>query len=151
MNQGLPCPLTFSGIRPGEEAAVKDLIAAAGLSVQDLDSAKLTNFIVARQGDAIVGTVGLEPAGDVALLRSLAVVNDYRRQSVATRLVAAIEKYARSHGVSALYLLTMDAADFFDRLAYRPVDRETVPEQIKTTEEFRTLCPQTAQCLCKHF
>lgn len=142
-------PTTFSGIRPGEETDVIGLIANTGLSVKDLDAEKLVHFIVARTGDAIVGAVGLEPAGEFALLRSLAVVEKYRNQAIATRLVAAIEKYAKSHGVEAVYVLTLDAADFFQKLAYELSDRQTAPAGLQATEEFRTLCPATAQCLCK--
>ena len=65
-------PIMFSGIRPGESAEVKDIISAAGLTTQDLDGKKLGHFIVAREGDTIVGTVGLEPAGDNALLNRFA-------------------------------------------------------------------------------
>lgn len=140
---------TFSGIRPGEETDVIGLIADAGLSVQGLDSETLMHFIVARRGDAIIGATGLEPVGETALLRSLAVAENYRKQAVATRLVAAIEKYARSHGVVTLYLLTLDAADFFIKQAYQQTDRQAAPTGLQATEEFRTLCPATAQCLCK--
>lgn len=151
METDMILPVTFSGIRPGEEQTVRDLITDAGLSVQDLDTEKLVHFIVARIGDAIVGTVGLEPFGEAALLRSLAVAVKYRKQAIATRLVAAIEKYARSHGVETLYLLTIDAADFFLKESYQLVDRQTAPADVQATEEFRILCPVTAQCLCKRF
>jgi len=142
-------PLTFSGVRPGEEKIVIDLIGQAGLSAEDVTSQKLVHFIVARRGDAIVGTVGLEPAGQDALLRSLAVTEEHRRQAIASRLVAAIEKYARSHGTGAVYLLTMDAAAFFAKQGYRPFDRQSAPAAIQATEEFRTRCPETARCFCK--
>lgn len=151
MQTDMILPITFSGIRPGEETHVFDLITDAGLSVQDLDSEKLVHFIVARIGDSVVGAVGLEPAGEAALLRSLAVAVKYRKQAIATSLVAAIEKYARSHGVEAIYLLTLDAADFFLKQSYQQIDRETAPAGVQATEEFRTLCPATAQCLCKRF
>jgi amino-acid N-acetyltransferase len=151
MEKDMPLPITFSGIRPGEETDILNLIADVGLSVQDLESEKLVHFIVARIADAVVGAVGLEPVGEVALLRSLAVAVNYRKQAIASRLVAAIEKYARSHGVEALYLLTMDAADFFLKQSYQQIDRETAPAGVQATEEFRTLCPATAQCLCKRF
>jgi amino-acid N-acetyltransferase len=151
METDMLLPVTFSGIRPGEEQTVSDLITDAGLSVQDLDSEKLVHFIVARIGDAIVGTVGLEPLGEVALLRSLAVAIKHRKQAIASRLVAAIEKYARSHGVETLYLLTLDAADFFRKQSYQRIDRQTAPAGVQATEEFQTLCPATAQCLCKRF
>ena len=118
MQTDMILPITFSGIRPGEETHVFDLITDAGLSVQDLDSEKLVHFIVARIGDTVVGAVGLEPAGEAALLRSLAVAVKYRKQAIATRLIAAIEKYARSHRVEAIYLLTLDAADFFLKQSY---------------------------------
>jgi amino-acid N-acetyltransferase len=143
-------PLTFSGVRPGEEQIVIDLIGRGGLTTEDLNPQKLVHFIVARRGDTIVGTVGLEPAAQNALLRSLVVAEDHRRQAVATRLVAAIEKYARSHGTEALYLLTMDAVELFAKQGYLPFDRQTAPSGIQATEEFRALCPATAQCLRKH-
>lgn len=151
MGNDIILPTTFSGIRPGEETDVLGLIADAGLPVQDLDQAKLAHFIVARKGDTIIGAVGLEPAGDEALLRSLAVATNYRKQSIATRLVAAIEKYARSHETKAMYLLTPDAADFFIKQSYQSIERKSAPPSVQATEVFRALCPSTAQCLCKHF
>ena len=142
-------PIMFSGIRPGETSPVKDIIAAAGLSIQDLNAKKLGHFIVARQGDTIVGTVGVEPAGDDALLRSLAVVEAHRGQTIGAQLVAAIEKYARSLGVISLYLLTMEASEYFKKLGYQTLGRDTTPAEIQSTEEFRSLCPASAQCLYK--
>ena len=149
MGNDLIFPLTFSGVRPGEEQIVIDLIGQAGLTTEGLNPAKLVHFIVARRGDVIVGTVGLEPAGRAALLRSLLVIESQRRRAVATRLVAAIEKYARSHGMDTLYLLTMEAAAFFTRQGYQSLDRQNAPAGIQATAEFRTLCPATAHCLCK--
>lgn len=145
-------PVTFSGVRPGEASLVSDLIADAGLPVQDLNPQKFVHFIVARRGDAIVGAVGLEPVGgDRALLRSLTVMEGCRSQAIATRLVTAIEKYARSRGVAEVYLLTTSAAGFFVRQGYRIIERKVAPELIQATEEFRRICPATAVCLTKFF
>ena len=149
MGDELVYPLTFSGVRPGEEQNVIDLVGQAGLTTEDLNPHKLVHFIVARRGASIVGTVGLELAGPGALVRSLVVIETQRRQAVATRLVAAIERYARSHGIAALYLLTMDAAAFFAKQGYQAFDRQSVPAGLQATAEFSTLCPATAQCLCK--
>ena len=149
MQEQMTFPITFSGIRPEDTQAVLGLLTEAGLAVQDLNDEKLVHFIAARSGDIIAGVVGLEPAGKHALLRSLAVAADFRNQSVATGLVTAIEKYARSNGVEALYLLTIEAADFFGKQGYHRIDRQAVPEAIHGMEEFRTLCPDTAQCLVK--
>ena len=142
-------PVTFSGVRPGEAPAVIALIAETGLSGKDLDARKLAHFIVARKEGAIVGAIGLEPVGASALLRSLAVVADQRRQTIASRLVAAIEKYAHSHGVAQLYLLTTTAVNFFVGRGYHRVARDSVPAPIQDTEEFRAVCPDSAVCLEK--
>lgn len=142
-------PLTFSGVRPGEGPAVIAVIAEAGLGVKDLDPRKLTHFIVARKGDALVGVVGLEPAGENALLRSLAVATSQRRQAIASQLVTAIEKYAHSRSVAKLFLLTTSAVDFFVKQGYRRVARDSVPPPIQATEEFRSICPESAVCLAK--
>ena len=134
MNSDLAFPIMLSGIRPGEEAEVIGLIENAGLTVQDLNTEKLVHFIVARVGNAIVGTVGLEPVGDGALLRSLTVLEDYRNRTVATRLVEAIEKYARAHGVGAVYLLTLTAAGFFTKQGFHLIDRHAAPAEMQATQ-----------------
>jgi len=149
MQANMMFPITFSGIRPDEKAAVIRLITEAGLGAEDLDADKLVHFIVARCGDIIAGVVGLEPAGENVLLRSLAVAANFRHQAVATRLVAAIEKYAKSNGTRAIYLITTDAAAFFSKQGYLSTEREAAPEAIQDTEAFRVICPATAQCLVK--
>jgi amino-acid N-acetyltransferase len=149
MQEQITFPITYSGIRPEETKTVLGLLTDAGLTVQDLNDDKLVHFIAARSGDTVAGVVGLEPAGEHALLRSLAVAADFRNQAVAAGLVTAIEKYARSNGVKAIYLLTMDAAGFFAKQGYHPIKRKAVSGAIKGTEEFRTLCPDTAQCMVK--
>ena len=110
---------------------------------------KLRNFIVARKGDTVVGTIGLELFPPHALLRSLAVGQDHRGRGVGTQLIRSAERYARMMGVAALYLLTMTAADFFDRCEFRETRRHDAPASLQGTEEFKTLCPDTAVCMRK--
>ena len=86
--------VTFSGVRPEEEQAVMALLADCDLHAGDMSSEKLRHFLVARKGDAVIGTVGLEIFPPQALLRSLAVAEDFRGQGIARRLIGAIERYA---------------------------------------------------------
>jgi amino-acid N-acetyltransferase len=79
--------ITFSGMRSGEESAVIDLLSACQLPTQDLTPGMLRHFLVARQGDRVIGVIGLEICGQDGLLRSLAVAQDFRRQGIAARLV----------------------------------------------------------------
>ena len=133
--------------RPAELDAIARLLRAADLPVEDLNAAMLDAFVVAVEGGACVGVVGLEIRESSALLRSLAVESRYRSRGLGARLVDAIEAEARARGVTALYLLTTTAAAFFERAGYAAHDRATVPPAIAVTTEFSSLCPDTADCL----
>ena len=142
-------PITVSGIRPGEASSVIGLIQRCGLPVDDLNSEKLHHFLAARKGGQIVGVVGLEIVGDAALLRSLCVDAEFRKSGTASRLITAIERYANDRNIQSLFLLTQTAEAFFRKCGYRQIERNTVPEGICQTNEFKQLCPDTAVCLTK--
>lgn len=142
-------PLTYSGVRPGEEPDVIRLIADCQLTTQDLSADTLKDFIVCRQGNRIIGVVGLEITKHGALLRSLAVAESDRDRGVGGALVRSAERYARFRGAQTLFLLTMTAAPFFARHHYSVFERSAAPEGIQATNEFKTLCPDSAVCLRK--
>ena len=133
--------------RASELDAIAGLLSAAALPVEDLDATMLDAFLVATEGEACVGVVGLEIRESNALLRSLAVEPRHRARGLGSRLVDAIETEARARGVAALYLLTTTATAFFERLGYTAHDRAAVPPAIAATTEFSSLCPDTADCL----
>lgn len=135
--------------RPADFAAIVRLLEDAALPHADLAPEHLAHFLVLRDGDAIVGVVGMEVRGDAGLLRSLAVAVDRRGGGLASRMVDALEARTGASGVRALYLLTTTAEGFFARRGYALVDRATVPDAILATEEFRSICPSTAACMAK--
>jgi amino-acid N-acetyltransferase len=59
------------------------------------------------------------------------------------------EEVACSRPVSALYLLTTTAADFFARHGYHVTNRADAPEFLQATTEFSRLCPESAVCMVK--
>lgn len=58
-------------------------------------------------------------------LASLYVHPDFRRQGIATRLISEIEKTAKRLGFDQLYLFTEDRKDFYKKLGWRELFRET--------------------------
>ncbi len=46
--------------------------------------------------------------------------------------------------MNCLYLLTTTAKDFFNKEGYIVVNRDEVPEPIKNSSEFSSVCPSTA-------
>ena len=141
--------IMYSGVRPGEEEQVRGLLAACGLENEDITPQKLGHFLVARRGEEILGAVGLEISGDDALLRSLAVAEDFRRRGVGRALVEAVERHALSMEVKRIYLLTLTAETFFAHQGYLPAERAGAPAGIQETEAFRSCCQDAAMCLHK--
>ena len=133
---------------PPAEAA-KALLAAAGLPTADLAAEHFAHFIAAGPAHAPEALIGLQPYGDVALLRSLVVSPAARGTGYGSALVAEIEAYAQQLGVRELYLLTNSAEAFFSRRGYSSLDRANVPEAIRQTAEFSSLCPASAVCMHK--
>lgn len=128
---------------------VMALLDEAGLPHADLTPTHLAHFRVLRDGDDLVGVVGLEVYGEAALLRSLAVAPGRRGEGLGGRLVDAAEAHARTLGVDTLYLLTTTAADFFAARGFAVTDRAAVPEAIAGTHEFAALCPASAVCMAR--
>jgi len=46
-------------------------------------------------------------------------------------------------------LLTQAARRFFERQGYRAIERQSVPQAVQASEEFRSLCPTSATCMAK--
>jgi len=135
--------------RPTDWDTVSCLLAESGLPVEDLGADRLEGFLVAEDGDDIIGLIGLEVFGTTGLLRSLVVAKDARRAGLGGKLVGSLEAAAQTAGINELWLLTIDAAEFFERQGFEIVDREIVPDTIRQTDEFGTLCPDTACLMMK--
>ncbi len=134
---------------PTDITYVRDLLAGAGLPIDDLEDSGKTLFLIARDDDRVIGAVGLDVYVMSGLLRSLVVNADERERGVGAQLTLNLERLAKSQGVDCLYLLTTTAEQFFAARGYRRFDRKRVPQDIAATTEFRLLCPASAVCMCK--
>ncbi len=85
----------------------------------------------------LVGCVAVELAGDVALLRMLAVAPERRGEGLGYVLVEAATARARAFGVRQLYLVTDGAQGYFgEKLGFQAVDRKDVVPEIAATAEY---------------
>ncbi len=135
--------------RNPREEQVKKLLSECDLPTSDISPNALESFFGCGPEQELHGVVGLEIHGAVALLRSLAVAETHRGAGFGKALVAKAEEYARSNGVTELYLLTITAERFFERLGYRRSARENSPEAIRQTTEFSSICPSTSVMMIK--
>ena len=98
---------------------------------------------------SLKGCVGLEVYEESAVLRSVAVDPEYQKQGIGTELVQAVEEHARTQRVRVLYLLTTTAEAFFAQRGYTRTDRDSVPQSVAQSIEFRSICPKSAVCMSR--
>jgi amino-acid N-acetyltransferase len=133
---------------PADGDAIRALLASCCLPASDLETSRPA-LVVATVDGILAGLGGVERHGATGLLRSVAVRPDRRGSGLGRELVAHLERQARADGLRALVLLTETAAGFFERLGYRVIERARAPAAVQSSEEFRSLCPQSAVCMVK--
>ncbi|MEX2234079.1 MAG: arsenic resistance N-acetyltransferase ArsN2 [Cyclobacteriaceae bacterium] len=127
--------------------AFRSLLKASGLPADDLDFSR--DLLVGYyEGDALVGTGGLEIYGPYALLRSLSVKLGIRGKAVGTTITEYLLAEAKKRRLKGIYLLTETAHGFFQKKGFVDVPRDAVPEEVKRSAEFSKLCPQSAAVMC---
>ena len=128
---------------PTDLASVERLLVANGLPIAGVADA-LTGFLVAEHDGAIVGVVGIEDCGEHGLLRSTAVEQSWRSRGLGRQLVERAITDASARGVTALYLLTTTAEQYFPKFGFVALTRDAVPESVRGTVEFKGACPTSA-------
>lgn len=139
-------------IRPAlatDRLEVLDLLEACGLPTAGVERHLPESYAVAVARGRVIGVAGIEPYGRDGLLRSVAVSSDWRGRAVGARLVLDRLAWAETAGLTGVYLLTDDAAGYFARLGFASVARDTVPDQIRASEEFASICPESATVMAR--
>ena len=138
--------LTFQPLAPDQRGEAATLLAAAGLCSNDLPQPQVELFAVRKSGHTI-GYWGYERYGEAALFRSLYLKPDYRQQGYGRQIWQQAKALLYQQGIRQVYLLTDTAADFFSRLGFVVVARESAPPAIRQTSEFATFCPSGSVCM----
>jgi len=128
---------------------IKEVLRLCSLPTDDLNKLSTATFFGISEVGTLVAVVGLEHYGVVGLLRSLAVLPNYRKTGLGDKLVHHVESFAKQQGIEQLFLLTTTAEAYFQRLGYVTASRESAPETIKATSQFSGLCPASSAFLIK--
>ena len=138
-------------IHPAEKAdlaAVRQLLEAERLPLDDLET-HLKTMIVAKRDGEVIGASAVELYADGALLRSVVVSPLAQGQGLGHLLTEAALNVAKSHGIDTAFLLTTTAERFFPRLGFEPISRQEVPESVQASVEFQSACPASATVMRK--
>lgn len=92
----------------------------------------LQEFLVAMYDGELVGVVAVHIYGsNLAEIRSLVVRPDMQRHGIGRVLIEGCEKWAVQLGVARIFALTY-VPDFFGKLGYPRVRRESLPHKVWT-------------------
>ena len=138
--------ITISPATAADLSAIKQLLTHNSLPLQGVDEHWKT-FVVARDDGRVVGCGGSEAYQFAALIRSVAVVDDYRSKGVGRRIVRQLIDRLASRGIREFYLLTTTAEGYFKKRGFKTIDRDEVHPQLLDSREFQGACPASAVCM----
>lgn len=125
----------------------RSLLKVSGLPHADLD---FRNHILIGYYDdeeKLIGTGALEIYKPYALLRSLAVSDALRGQSLGSKITDDLIKEAKRNDIKSIYLLTESARLFFRRKGFKDIQRTDAPKEVKASSEFSSIISDTAVCM----
>lgn len=125
-----------------------EMLKDAHLSVDDITEE--TILYALDENEELNAVIGLEVYENIGLLRSLCVSPSVRGEGKGSVLVRFVEDEARRKQLVDIYLLTETASGLFEKLGYTKVEREKVPEPIRNTSQFSSVCPSSAIVMFKH-
>jgi amino-acid N-acetyltransferase len=138
--------ITISKASRADLDEILELLVAVQLPqegvVEHLDS-----FLIARDGNRLVGCTGLERYHRLGLLRSVAVAPDSQHSGLGSKLTAALLEDAAKSGIEQVVLLTTTARDFFiQQFGFAEVQRTVYDERLAESAEWRL--PRCASAVC---
>ena len=140
MNTSLVLKAAITKNLPAIEALLEDNHLPSDIKLQEIS--------LLERDDQIISIGGIENYRPYGLLRSLVVAEPLRGHGLGTKVCHQLIELAHQQGIEELYLLTTTAANFFSKLGFKQIPRDTVPPQIQNTKQFSYLCP-FAVCMKK--
>ncbi len=134
-------------VRPASVAdfdKVAALLRAARLPTDGLEEQFGPAYAVAEENGDIVGAEGIESYGHAGLLRSAVVADAWRGRGVGEALTRDRLAFARGAGLREVWLLTTTASEWFPRFGFERADRNSAPETLQQSREFKEACPASA-------
>lgn len=138
--------ITITPARAEDVGPIKALLVANDLPTAGVDDHWKT-FLVARDGERVVGCGGAEAYQFAALIRSVAVDPEYRSHGLGRRIVRQLLDRLASRGLREFYLLTTTAEGYFRKRGFKVIDRDEVHPQLLSSREFQDACPASAVCM----
>ena len=129
-----------------EQEALQELLKSEKLCYNDISEEGVKLYGV-KIKHVHVGYFGFEQFDTDALFRSMLVQPDARKRGYGSLIWNEAKAILKDVGVKDIYLLTDSATDFFIKQGFTIVERNSVPEAIAQTTEFKDFCPDSSICM----
>lgn len=138
--------LTLKKAEKSDIQIIKSILEENSLPNEDINTEIMDLFLINEESN-LIGTIGLERFKNVALLRSMAIIEEYRNKGYGKVVFSRILEIAKAYKIEEIYILTCSAKNFFINLGFKEIERDLAPENIKSSNQFANLCPQSASFL----
>jgi amino-acid N-acetyltransferase len=142
-----PERITLRPADAGDLPAVTALLTEAGLPLDGLEEHFGPAYVVAVDGNDIIGAEGIECYGTAGLLRSAVVIAQWQGHGIGDRLTRDRLSWASDQQLQEVWLLTTTADAYFPRFGFSRADRADAPAQLQECREFKVACPATATAM----
>ena len=132
-----PAPYTVRPATAADLPGIEMLLEAAELPTRGLAECIDTCFVATDAGGVVIAAAGLEPHGEVALLRSVVVREDLRGTGAGDAVVRAALELARELGLRGLYLFSVKATGFFARFGFVTRAHRRWPKAMRESLQYR--------------
>ncbi|MGP3684275.1 GNAT family N-acetyltransferase [Streptomyces sp. IBSNAI002] len=90
------------------------------------------DFVVACEGDRVVGCAGVAPCGDSLVIYNLCIAVDWQGRGIGRDLVGIAETIAGELGHGSLLALTRHGGEWFGKLGFREVPASEIRDEWRT-------------------
>ena len=119
--------ISYATAGAGDEGVIRDLLKVFRGDESNFDISK---FVIAKDGEKIIGCIRIKVIGDDCLeLSSLGVLSEYRGQGIGSRL--AEEVLAREKRRPVFLLTSDDKETFYKNFGFAIVAPESLPQLFK--------------------
>jgi C_GCAxxG_C_C family probable redox protein len=136
----------FHVAKTSDYPALRILLKQCRLPESDIGKGNQHFLLVKNMQDPIASAC-IEVYGKLAIFRSFAVQENYRKQGLGNEMYTYSMEQARNLGIESIYLLTTTAEGYFFKRGWIRVNRTNVPREIQRSAEFAEICPSSAICM----
>lgn len=90
----------------------------------------LREFVVAREGDRVVGAAAMHiDWSDLAEIRTVVVHPERQKRGIGKRMIEALIEEACQLGIDRVFILT-DQAEWFARFGFQVIEKDELPHKV---------------------